>query len=108
MWCYAGNPVDLDDTNWRITPVDTNAKDSLNPEALQVMESSASCYFADVFEMLSENHAAFPARDDLLSDTQDAEDAVVDSCSTLTLTGSPHNCKDCEPVSTSIQLAKKG
>ena len=35
MWCYAGNPVDLDDTNWRITPVDTNAKDSLNPEALQ-------------------------------------------------------------------------
>ena len=37
MWCYAGNPVDLDDTNWRITPVDTNAKDSLNPEALQVM-----------------------------------------------------------------------
>ena len=34
MWCYAGNPVDLDDTNWRITPVDTNAKDSLNPEAL--------------------------------------------------------------------------
>ena len=37
MWCYAGNPVDLDDTDWRITPVDTNAKDSLNPEALQVM-----------------------------------------------------------------------
>ena len=36
MWCYAGNPVDLDDTNWRITPVDTNAKDSLNPEALQL------------------------------------------------------------------------
>ena len=34
MWYYAGNPVDLDDTNWRITPVDTNAKDSLNPEAL--------------------------------------------------------------------------
>ena len=34
LWCYAGNPVDLDDTNWRITPVDTNAKDSLNPEAL--------------------------------------------------------------------------
>ena len=34
MWCYAGNPVDLDDTKWRITPVDTNAKDSLNPEAL--------------------------------------------------------------------------
>ena len=34
MWYYAGNPVDLDDTNWRITPVDTNAKDSLDPEAL--------------------------------------------------------------------------
>ena len=31
------NPVDLDDTNWRITPVDTTAKDSLNLEALQVM-----------------------------------------------------------------------
>ena len=36
MWCYAGNPVDLDDTNWRITPVHTNAKDSLNPEALHL------------------------------------------------------------------------
>lgn len=110
MWCYAGNPVDLDDTDWRITPVDTNAKDSLNPEAFQVMEASASCYFAEVIEMLSENHVAFPAMilksgDDLLSDTQDA---VVDSGSTLTLTGSPLNCKDCEPVSTSIQLAKKG
>ena len=97
MWCYAGNPVDLDDTDWRITPVDTNAKDSLNPEAFQVMEASASCYFAEVIEMLSENHVAFPAMilksgDDLLSDTQDA---VVDSCSTLTLTGSPLNCKDC-------------
>ena len=47
--------------------------------------------------MLSENHVAFPAMilksgDDLLSDTQDA---VVDSGSTLTLTGSPLNCKDC-------------
>ena len=36
MWCYAGNQVDLDDTNWRISAVDTNAKDSLNPEALQI------------------------------------------------------------------------
>ena len=35
MCCYAGNTADLDDTNWRITQVDTNAKDSLNPEALQ-------------------------------------------------------------------------
>ena len=36
MWCYAGNQVDLDGTNWRISAVDTNAKDSLNPEALQI------------------------------------------------------------------------
>ena len=34
MWCYAGNPVDLDGTNWCITVVDTFAKDSLNSEAL--------------------------------------------------------------------------
>ena len=39
MWCYAGNPVDLDDTNWRIAPVDTNAKDSFNPEALHLPSS---------------------------------------------------------------------
>ena len=52
MWCYAGNPVDLDDTDWRITPVDTNAKDSLNPEAFHrgppaafrvAMDSSCPC-----------------------------------------------------------------
>ena len=35
MWCYGGNLVDLDDTNWSITQVDTNGKNSLNPEALQ-------------------------------------------------------------------------
>ena len=35
MWYCAGTPVDLDDTNWRISSVDTDAKDSLNPEALQ-------------------------------------------------------------------------
>ena len=110
MWYYAGNPVDLDDTNWSITPVDTVAKDPLNPEALQVMDALASCYFAEVIKMLLENLVAFPAMihksgDDLLSDTQDA---VLDSRSTLTLTGSPLNCKDCIPVSTSIQLTKKG
>ena len=47
MWCYAGNPVDLDDTDWRITPVDTNAKIllilklfTLLPQARQFIEQS--------------------------------------------------------------------
>ena len=40
MWCYAGNPIDLDGANWRITPADTDAKDSLNPEALQLQAPS--------------------------------------------------------------------
>ena len=61
MQCNAGNPVDLDDTNWHVTQVDTNAKDSLNPEALQVMEASASCYLAEVIKVLLENQVAFPA-----------------------------------------------
>ena len=43
MWCYAGNPVDLDDTDWRITPVDTNAKDSLNPEAFHLAQALVPC-----------------------------------------------------------------
>ena len=42
MWCYAGNPVDLGGTNWRITPVHTNAKDLLNPEALHREEKAGN------------------------------------------------------------------
>ena len=32
MWCYEGEPVEIDDSFWRISSVDKAAKDSLNPE----------------------------------------------------------------------------
>ena len=35
MWYYAGIPVDLIDTDWHISSVDTDAKDPLNPEMYQ-------------------------------------------------------------------------
>ena len=35
MWFYAGHPVDVDDTNWCISSVDTDARDPLNPETYQ-------------------------------------------------------------------------
>ena len=47
----------------------------------------------------------FKDGDDLLSGT---EDVVVDSGSTMTLTSGPLNCRECKPVKTRIQLAKKG
>ena len=40
IWYYAGIQVDLDDTNWCISPVDTDAKDSLHPEALQALPAT--------------------------------------------------------------------
>ena len=74
MWYCAGTPVDLNDTNWSISYVDTDAKVPLNPERYQVIEASTSCYFAKVIEILSENQVPFPAMiltpgDALLSDS---------------------------------------
>ena len=40
MWYCAGTPVDLNDTNWSISCVDTDAKVPLNPERYQVIEAS--------------------------------------------------------------------
>ena len=44
MCCYSGNPVDLDDTNWSITQVNSNAKDSFNPEALHSASAGMPVY----------------------------------------------------------------
>ena len=111
MWTFAGTPVEHDMSTWTgSVSYRAQLMSSHIPESSQVIEASSSWYLAEVIEMSSEKCFAFPTvsyqdGDDLLSDVQDD---VIDSGSTLTLTGTPLNCRNCEPVTMSIQLAKKG
>jgi len=78
-------------------------------EAKQVM-SASRFQSAEIVDCTSHKTFALPKLiykdgDNLLSLVQDA---VVDSGSTMTITGTPINCRDCKPVKVQIQLAKKG
>ena len=75
------------------------------PVAHQVIIASTNSCVCEIIHQKAYLAPLFQDGNDILSDTQEV---VVDSGSTMTLTGSSRNCKNCKPTNVKFQLAKKG
>jgi len=87
-----------------VNPDESNVEEQVCDQVVQASSRCCAC-----IEILSQKTYAAPQL--LFKDGDDlsgTEDVVVDSGSTMTLTSGPLNCRECKPVKTKIQLAKKG